>query len=278
VTRLYDGASSANLLSTLLEAMEAYGGLPPSEIAGKLISFGADGVSVFQGVRTGVIVQLKDSHAPFVMEIHCMSHRTNLVVQTLSQVPLVARIEDMLQSLYSFFSHSPKRNQELANLANIVETAGQRILKNIKTRWISCLEPVKRVLSEYRALVLKMHMDAPSLATAKANLNLLCEIELLLGMTCILPMLEALNYLMKFSQQTTCFVSDMVAAIKLCQADLFSWYVDPDTSYTANVFRKFKDILADTSDVFVHEWRHDMNLECETLSMHLGGVTVMMHC
>jgi hypothetical protein len=110
VTRLYDGASSANLLSTLLEAMEAYGGLPPSEIAGKLISFGADRVSMFQGVRTGVTVQLKDSHAPFVMGIHCMSHRTNLAVQTLLQVPLVAWIEDMLQSLYSFFSHSPKRN------------------------------------------------------------------------------------------------------------------------------------------------------------------------
>jgi hypothetical protein len=159
-----------------------------------------------------------------------------------------------------------------------VETARQRILKSIKTRWISCLEPMKRVLSEYHALVLKMHMDASSLATAKANLNLLCEIELLLGLTCILPMLEALNYLMKFSQQTACFVSDMVAAIKLCQADLFTWYVDPDTSYTADVFRKFKDILADTSDVFVHEWRHDMNLEYETLSMHLGGVTVMMQC
>jgi hypothetical protein len=36
--------------------------------------------------------------------------------------------------------------------------------------------------------------------------------------------------------------------------------------------------MADTSDVFVHEWHHDMNLECDTLSMHLGGITVMMHC
>lgn len=35
--------------------------------------------------------------------------------------------------------------------------------------------------------------------------------------------------------------------------------------------------LAGTSDVFVYEWYHDMNLECDTLSMHLGGVTVTMH-
>jgi hypothetical protein len=278
VTRLFDGASSSTMLSTLLETLEQYGGLVRPDIAAKLVSFGADGVSVFQGVRTGVTVQLKENHAPFVFGMHCMSHRTNLAVQTLSQVPLVTRIEELLQGLYSFFLHSPKRNQELADLANIVETASQKILRNVKTRWISCLEPVKRVMSEYKALVLKMHLDAPSLASAKANLNLLCEIELLLGLACILPMLEALNYLIKFSQQTSCFVCDMVAAVKLCQGDLFSWYVDPDTAYSSDVFRKFKDIIADSSDVLSHEWRHDMNVGGETLSLRMGGITVVMHC
>ena len=221
-------------------------------------------------------MQLKDNHAPFLYGMHCMSHMTNLTVQSLSQVPLVMRIEELLQSLYSFFSHSPKRNQELADLANIVETAGQRILRNVKTRWISCLEPVKRVMSEYKALVLKMQMDSSSLATAKGNLNLLCEIELFLGLACILSMLEALNYLIKFSQQTTCFVCDMVAVVKLCQADLYSWYVDSDTAYSANVFHKFRDISNDTSEVFSHEWKDDMNLGAETLSMRVGGVTVLM--
>lgn len=99
VTRLFDGASSSTLLSTLLETLEQYGGLVRPEIAAKLVSFGADGVSVFQGVRTGVTVQLKDNHAPFVSGMHCMSHRTNLAVQTLSQVPLVTRIEELLQGL-----------------------------------------------------------------------------------------------------------------------------------------------------------------------------------
>ena len=42
---------------------------------------------------------------------------------------------------------------------------------------------------KYEALVLKMHMDLPYLTIAKANLNLLCEIELLLGLACILPIL-----------------------------------------------------------------------------------------
>jgi hypothetical protein len=242
------------------------------------VSFGTDGVSVFQGVRTGVTVQLKEHHVPFVSGMHCMSHRTNLTIQTLSQVPLVMRIEELLQSLYSFFSHSPKQNQELADLANIVETAGQRILINVKIRWISCLEPVKRVMSKYKVLVLKMHLDSQSLATTKANLNLLCEIELLFGLACVLPMLEALNYLVKFSQQRACFVCDMVVVVKLCQADLYSSYVDSENAYAADVFRKFKDIYNDTSEVFTHEWRDDMNMGAQTLSMRVGGVTVAMHC
>jgi hypothetical protein len=92
VTRLYDGASSANMLETV----EKYGGLPRPEITARLVFFGADGVSVFQGTCTGVIVQLKENHTPFVSGMHCMSHRANLAVQTLSQVSLVTRIEELL--------------------------------------------------------------------------------------------------------------------------------------------------------------------------------------
>jgi hypothetical protein len=80
-----------------------------------------------------------------------------------------------------------------------MKTARLRILRSFKTRWNLCLKPVKHVMSEYKALVLKMHLEMPSLATAKANLNLLCEIEALLDLVCILAMLEVLNYLIKFS-------------------------------------------------------------------------------
>jgi hypothetical protein len=35
-------------------------------------------------VRTRIIVQLKENQASFVSRMHCMSHHTNLAVQTLS--------------------------------------------------------------------------------------------------------------------------------------------------------------------------------------------------
>ena len=91
-------------------------------------------------------------------------------------------------------------------------------------------------------------------------------------------MLEALNYLIKFSQQTSCFVCDMVAAVRLCQAYLFSWYVDLDIVYSTDVFQRFKDINTDKREVFSHDWRLDMNLGAETLSLWVGEITLLMHC
>jgi hypothetical protein len=109
---------------------------------------------------------------------------------------IVGKIEDVLHSLYSYFSHSPKKIQKFIELANIMEIKGPRILINIKTCWISMLLPTKRVLLGYHALVLKMHRDVDTITHAAHNLELLCDLEVMLGLSCIMPMLEGLNELM----------------------------------------------------------------------------------
>jgi len=78
-------------------------------------------------------------------------------MQTLSKLAIVGKIEDVLQSLYAYFFHSPKRTQEFVELVDIMETREQHSLMNIKTQWIFMLLPTNRVLNEYNALVLKMH-------------------------------------------------------------------------------------------------------------------------
>ncbi len=56
-------------------------------------------------------------HAPFVSGVHCMAHRTNLVVQTLSALSLVSKIESLLASMYNYFVHSPNHHLEITKLA-----------------------------------------------------------------------------------------------------------------------------------------------------------------
>jgi hypothetical protein len=50
----------------------------------KLISFGVNGVVVFQGICSGVIMRIQNEYASHMVRIHCMARDTNSTMQTLS--------------------------------------------------------------------------------------------------------------------------------------------------------------------------------------------------
>lgn len=84
-------------------------------------------------------------------------------------------------------------------LANMVETLRNHILRNVHTRWISMLSSTKKTFEEYKPLLLKMYIDQHNNAQEKANLRLLCDMQLLLRLACKMPMMQSLNNLIKFS-------------------------------------------------------------------------------
>jgi hypothetical protein len=56
----------------------------------------------------------------------------------------------------------------------------------------------KRVLSKYCAMVLKMHLDVNIITQFIHNLELLCNFEVMVWLSCIMPILEGLNELIIF--------------------------------------------------------------------------------
>jgi hypothetical protein len=64
---------------------------------------------------------------------------------------MVSKLENLLQTLelYVYFCKSPKRHLEVSQLVEILETKGNKILKNLNKRWISMLVLTKRVMGEY---------------------------------------------------------------------------------------------------------------------------------
>jgi hypothetical protein len=104
-----DGATSNNLKHILVDTMVLFGDLNKDNIAYKLITFGVGGVSVFQAVRIGVIVHLKNQNVPFMIGVHCMSHRINLVIQTLSKLSIVEKMK-MCYRGYMHISHIFQKN------------------------------------------------------------------------------------------------------------------------------------------------------------------------
>ncbi len=53
--------------------------------------------------------QNRNNYASHSIKVHYMAHRTNLAMQTLSRLPLMIRLENLLQTLHFYFAHSLKK-------------------------------------------------------------------------------------------------------------------------------------------------------------------------
>jgi hypothetical protein len=60
------------------------------------------------------------------------------------------------------------------------------------------LQPLKHVGKKYKMLIIQMATDCGSMELIKVNLLNLCDINMILGVPCVLPMLEFVDALIKF--------------------------------------------------------------------------------
>jgi hypothetical protein len=77
--------------------------------------------------------------------------------------------------------------------------------------------------------------------------------------------------LMKLAQAQDVFVVDYVSIIKLCEAHLFSHFVDPNIAFKFDVFYFFKSLVSYSHDLFIMKWilnlntcMEDLNFDCNT--------------
>jgi hypothetical protein len=103
------GATSNNIKGVILDVMGKYGGFTNFDMASKWICIGCDSDLIFQSIWFGVITQIKEQIAPFLIVVHCVTHQTNLAILVLNKISLVMHIEGMLQSFMHFFHTIQKR-------------------------------------------------------------------------------------------------------------------------------------------------------------------------
>ncbi len=98
-----------NVSQLMLRPLDSFAGVSAKDLGLKIISMGYDSRKVFQGTRIGVITHMKEIVVPFMIGIHYFVHRTNLVVLVLLKLSMVDQLKVLLQAMYVFFSHSPKK-------------------------------------------------------------------------------------------------------------------------------------------------------------------------
>ncbi len=126
----------------------------------------------------------KPSNEFFSMGVHCVVHWINFAIQSLSNLTLFVQLEVFMGNLHSYFSCFPKWHLEFLKLV-AMETKGNTILKNVKTLWMSILDPLRRIMAKYKLLLVFMQVDQISTQMAKVNVitfsivfnvsNILCD-------------------------------------------------------------------------------------------------------
>ena len=157
---MVDGAGGDNLMEVIVKALEVDGVLDADAVSRRLLCFGVDGASAFQGNRNGVTQQIQTKVAFFFyVGVHCMAHRCNLTYKSLLELGIFSVIEQSLWKVHHYFCKSPKRLLEYQKLAEVMEMKGLQPLLQVTTRWASLLDPLQRLLAEYQMLLNKLHTD-----------------------------------------------------------------------------------------------------------------------
>ncbi len=93
------------------------------------------------------------------------------------------------------------------------------------------LFPIKRMLVEYKSVVVKMNENLRMIKTTRPIFEFLCDAKVVLSFMCIMPMLEVVHDLIKFAQNHDTFVCDFVKARMMCCANLHALYYDQKKKY-----------------------------------------------
>ncbi len=79
--------------------------------------------------------------------------------------------------------------------------------------------------------------------SSKVQSRPFCDFHMLLGLFCLLPLLEVVNVLIKYAQGRDVFICDFVATIKICQTNLYMMFSDPSNNYQHEHFQVFSNVV-----------------------------------
>jgi hypothetical protein len=88
------------------------------------------------------------------------------------------------------------------------------------------LSPCKWVVAKYKTLIAKVSKDQIENEATRSNLQKLLDLELILGLHCILPLFELVHTLIKNIQGKDIYICDFVEAIKMRRVKLYEPYID----------------------------------------------------
>ena len=129
----------------------------------KCVSFGSDGCSTMVNHLTEVSTRLKFV-SPFLINIHCIAHRTNLVALQATQYvdckKISSEIDNIVNLLAKMFKSSRKKKSSLSALLKELNDAQKSLPRFHKIRWLFRYQAIS-ILCDSLELVLIFFRNYP---------------------------------------------------------------------------------------------------------------------
>jgi hypothetical protein len=103
------------------------------------------------------------------------------------------------------------------------------------------------------------------------NLDFLCHVKTLFALSCVLPLLEAMNSLIIFTQGREVFIFYLVAIVEICQVDIFMMYSDLVINYQHEHFQVFCDVVENTFVTITQNWITNLNIDKKNLAFRMAS-------
>ena len=181
-----------------------------------LIGFAADGASNIMGQHNSVTSRLRNE-APGITVFRCTCHSIHLCASGAAKT-LPRKCEDLIRSVYTYFSHSAKRLSEFSEFQEFCQTKPHKILHVSQTRWLSLHMAVERVLEQWKPLSLyftKKHLEdrlsaSTSIHEALRDPSMLIYYQFL---NFILPHFTKFNQLFQRTEPTIHLLHDKITTL-----------------------------------------------------------------
>lgn len=225
--------SIASSITTLLKTYC----IPPE----KIFWLAFDGAANMAGRVNGVQAKLKP-FLPNSRYVHCRSHLLNLAAGNIANSfkPLKSLFSAM-NSLWKFFHNSPKRNNQLQQMQDILNDPVLELVRAGNTRWTSNFRAVKAVRNCLNAIVFtlqEIHQSAGDYSSEAGGLLLTFQSEtavlLLFGLE---QVLQALNMLTLILQSPKLSLAELPLKVEMTLDRLEE--IKCDVNSYSNLFRDF---------------------------------------
>jgi hypothetical protein len=184
-----------------------------------LICIGTDGAAFLLGTEHGLIKKVR-SNLSHLIGVHCAAHRPNLsVLSAVENGKFIDYVDSTLKKLYQFYQYSPKRLQQLKQVAESLQTSILKFQYLHNVRWVaSIVGALSALVKDWKCVTVHLESlaaekDSAS-AVAKGLLQKLIDFKFIHMLHFLLYYLGILKNLSLLYQREQLFVSTIKLHVK----------------------------------------------------------------